>query len=90
MPDNEDLGFSRPKTSNVTRSPRKLPKLPDDAATLPPPLEDEAQGRNSIFENLIEISVLENIFQYLKKIFNNSIELNPRRTTGRPTPPLLR
>ena len=28
VPDNEDLGFSRPKTSNVTRSPRKLPKGP--------------------------------------------------------------
>ena len=43
VPDNEDLGFSRPKTSNVTRSPRKLPKLPDGAtAPLPPPLEDAA------------------------------------------------
>ena len=43
VPDNEDLGFSRPKTSNVTRSPRKLPKLPDGAAApLPPPLEDTA------------------------------------------------
>ena len=40
VPANEDLGFSRPKTSNVTRSPRKLPNLPD--APLPPPLEDEA------------------------------------------------
>ena len=43
VPANEDLGFSRPKTSNVTRSPRKLPKLPDDAAPLPPPLEEGAQ-----------------------------------------------
>ena len=44
VPDNAELGFSRPKTSKVTRSPRKLPKLPDGAVpALPPAIEDAAE-----------------------------------------------